>query len=192
MLITLEDFKQHAEVNTDDDDDSLDIYCGAVDAYLKEYLNRQIEKTTHTEYFNGDELDNAILLKDYPVALLTSLQYRTGTYSSPTWNDINEDYYQLDDENGMILLDIEYPGLRNIKAVYEAGYSDDEDDQDEGYLPIPYPVKLAAIKLMSKVYNKKRSEGFRTEEVSQVSIEWDKFMSDDITALLAPYKRHIL
>ena len=192
MLINKEDFKQHAEVDTNDDDELLDIYCNAIDAYLKEYLNRQIEKETYTEYFDGDDLDETILLKEYPVVSLTSLQYRTGTYSSPTWNDIDEDYYQLDDENGMVLMDVDYSGRRNIKAVYEAGYSDSSTDQEAGYSAIPYPIKLAAMKLVSKVYNKKRSEGYRSEEVSQARIEWDRFMSDDIVALLAPYKRHIL
>ncbi|RJQ67335.1 MAG: hypothetical protein C4519_24370 [Desulfobacteraceae bacterium] len=175
-MITKEDFKSHRIINTNDDDEIIDILIDAVEEFIKSYVGRVIEKETITEYFDGDDLADTIFLANYPVVALTSLQYNRGTYSDPDWQDINADYYQLDDDIGEILIDVMYSGRRNIKAVYEAGYVEDD---------IPKSLKAAALKLVTKLYDKRSSEGFSIEEVAGARIEWGKFLSDDVKALLA-------
>lgn len=182
-IITKEDIKQHNDIDTNEDDELLDLYINGITEFLENKIGREIEKNEHTEYFNGDEIGGCVILKNSPVVSITSFQYRTGSYSDPTWNDFNEDYYQLD-EDGIIEVDTMYSGKRNIKVVYNAGY----DDDDEDYESIPYSLKLAAMKLVSKIYNKKLSEGYKVEEVSNARIEWDKFISDDILELINPYR----
>lgn len=191
MLITKEELKQHLDINTNDDDEILDIYINAVGEFLKSYLGRVIEKETITEYLDGDDINNEVHLENYPIVSLISFQYGTGSYSGgtySTWNDFNEASYHYDLDKGIIYTDLNYAGIRNIKVVYVAGYADDDEDADD----IPQGIKLATMKLVSKVYNKRRSEGYKTESVAGAAIEWDKFLSDDIKLILAPYRKIII
>jgi hypothetical protein len=182
MFLTLEDLKQHLEINSDDDDELLEIYCNSVSDFVKNYLKRNITEQEITEYFDGDYLAGDIVLKEFPVNSLTSLQYRNGSLSTSEWADFNSNYYFLDDENGIITIDEGIPdGRMNVKVVYEAGY-----------VETPEPIRLACMKLASKVYKKKRSDGYTDEGAGGVNLTWDKFLSDDIIALLSPYRRHIL
>lgn len=183
MFITKEDVKQHIDINTNDYDDILDVYIDAVGAYLKNKIGRAIEEETDiTEYFDGDDLSDTVILENYPITDTTTFQfqYMTGTYSSPTWNDFDDDYYQVDTEKGMVLTDAMYDGRRNIKVVYSAGYASAD---------IPDPLKLAALKLVAKAYNKKRSDGFKEESAGGASISWDKFFTEDIAELINPYRK---
>ena len=182
MLITTEDFKQHIEINTNEHDDMIALYIESVTEFINEYLKRSIEEQSNvTEYFDGDDLNDHINLSSYPLTDTTTFvfQYRTGSYSNPTWNDFDEDYYQVDEEIGQILTDSMYDGRRNIKVVYSAGFAKDD---------IPKAIKTACLKLVAKIYNKKRSDGFKDESLGDASISWDKFLSDDIKLLLSPYR----
>lgn len=182
MLIQIEELKQHIDLDTNEYDAVLTIYAEAISVFIANYLNRIVELAEVTEYFDGDEIDDQIFLSNSPVVVSEetpfSFQYRTGSYSDPTWNNFDEDSYQLDDEIGIIYVESMYSGRRNIKVTYSAGYAE-----------TPTPIKLAALKLVAKVFNSRKSDGFKDESLGDASITWDKFMSDDITALLSGYRR---
>jgi len=178
MLITLEDLKNHIGLDSNDDDEIIATYISAVGDVLKNHIGRVIEEETVTEYFDGDDITDKIFLSNYPLTAFTSFQYRTGTYAVPVWNNFNTEDYQTDLDGGVIYTDNMYNGVRNIKVVYKAGYA---------AASIPSALKLAALKLVAKVYNKKRSDGFSHEEAGGAAIDWDKFLSDDIKALISPY-----
>lgn len=183
MLIANTDVKSHIDLSTTEYDTLLTAYCGYVSAFFKVYLGKAIEEESGiVEYFDGDEIFDCVLLSNYPITTTTALQfqYRTGTYSAPVWNNFSADEYQVDTEAGIIHTDSMYGGKRNIKVTYSAGYS---------ALNIPTPIKLAAIKLVAKIFNSRRSDGFKDESLGDASISWDKFLSDDIVVLLSKYKK---
>lgn len=180
MLIELEDFKNHIDLNTNDDDATITTYILGVGEFLRNKLGRAIEEEEVEEIFDGDNLKDTIFLANYPVRELTSLKYRTGTFGSPVWNDFNVDDYLPNLAEGTILLEAVYSGLQNIKVNYWAGYAAED---------IPNALKVAVLKLVAKVYNKRRSDGFSTEEVAGASINWDSFMSSDIVELINPYRK---
>jgi len=182
MLIEIEDLKQHIDLNTNEYDDILDIYIEAISDFIKEYLGKCIEVDEIEEILNGDDLGYSFQLANYPIIIDDDntflFQYRTGTNSEPVWNDFDFDNYQVDQESGIVEIDQMFGGRRNIKVSYTAGYES-----------IPTPIKLAAIKLIAKVFNSRRSDGFKDESLGDASISWDKFLSDDIVALLSKYKK---
>jgi len=180
MLIELEDFKKHIDIDTNDYDDILTIYINAAGEFIKEYLGRIIESASVTEYFDGDDIKNTIFLSNYPVTALTSLQYNSGTFGTPVWTAFITDDYQRDDDQGIIYMDTMYSGIRNIKVVYTAGYT---------AANIPNAIKVACMKMVGKIFNKRRSDGFSSEEVANARIDWDTFMSSDIQELLAPFRK---
>lgn len=183
MLIQIEELKQHIDLNTNEYDPVLEIYADAISDFIRNYLGRPIEIEAITEYLNGDDLSDQVHLASFPMVIdetdhLFTFQYATGPYSDLTWNDFDADSYQVDDEIGIIYADTMYAGRKNIKVTYYAGYA-----------TVPNPIKLASMKLVAKVFNSRKSDGFKDESLGDASISWDKFMSDDITALLAKYRR---
>lgn len=179
-MITKDDFKNYRNITSADDDTKITLIVNAVKEFVKSYVGRAIEQETVTEYFDGDDINGTIFLSNLPLISLTSIQFNQGTYSSPDWQDFDADDYQYDMEIGEILIDKMYSGRRNIKVVYVAGYITAN---------IPNSLKVAALKLCSKIYDKGESEGFSNEEVAGASIQWGKFLSDDIKALLDAAKR---
>jgi uncharacterized phiE125 gp8 family phage protein len=180
MLIELEDLKNHIGLDSNDDDEILKFYIEGIGEFLKERLGLIIESASVTEYFNGDDIKDIIFLANYPVTVLTSLQYNSGTWGTPVWTAFDVDDYNLDGDKGMIYCDSMYAGIRNIKVVYTAGYS---------AATIPKALKIAVLKMVAKIYNKRRSDGFSSEEVAGARVEWDKFLSSDIEELIAPYRK---
>lgn len=182
MIIDLEDLKQHLDLNSNEFDDILGIYAESISDFIRNYLGRPIEIEAITEYFDGESLRDQVHLSSFPLVVdddhPLTFQYATGPYSNLAWNDFNEDSYQVDSDIGIIYADTMYSGRKNIKVTYFAGYA-----------TIPNPIKLAAIKLVAKVFNSRRSDGFKDESLGDASITWDKFISDDISALLANYRR---
>jgi hypothetical protein len=185
MLLTLEDFKQHNEIDTNDDDELIRLYCEGVSDFIKQKLNRSIEETDIEEVQDGDDINDTINLKDYPVIIdadnTLTLSYSTGDLGNKTWTEIEATTYEIGEETGQIFIDGVPSGRRNILIEFTAGYFE-----------IPAAIRLAAIKLVSRVYNKKRSEGFSSEEVAGARIDWSKFYSDDIEELISPYRRVLL
>ena len=181
MIVSLTEIKNHLGISGATDDTALGYYLNAVSEWAKEYLGRVIEKQEDiSEYFDGDNIKDTIFLSNYPVTSFKWLKYRTGKYSDPQFKDFNADDYQRDDEAGIIYVDAMYSGIRNINVVYSAGYAAAD---------IPNAIKVACMKMIAKIYNKRRSDGFSSEEVANARVEWDKFLSPDIEVLLAPYKK---
>lgn len=178
MIITLDQIKAHLGITDNTDNAVLTSYIGQIGDYMKTKIGKAIEPTAITEFFDGDNLRDTIFLGNYPVTALASLQFRTGSFSSPTWTAFSPDDYLLNGEEGTIQVQAMYSGLNNIKVVYTAGFE-----------TVPGSLQLAALKLVAKVFNKRRSDGFSHEEVAGASIDWDKFLSDDIKELLTPFRK---
>lgn len=178
MIITLDQIKAHLDITDNADNSVLTSYIAQMSDYLKNKIGRVIEETEIVEYFDGDNLRDTIFLGNYPVTEFTSLEYRSGKFSAPVWNDFDADDYLLDENDGTIQIKAVYSGVKNIKATYKAGYTS-----------VPEALKLACLKLVAKIYNKRRSDGFSHEEVAGASIDWDKFLSDDIKELINPYRK---
>lgn len=184
MIITKDQIKAHLGITGTADDAVLDLYIGQIGDFLKTKIGRVIEETEIVELFDGDNLKDEIFLGNYPITQFTSLQYRGGSFSSPVWRDFSDNDFLVDPEDGTIQIQATYSGLKNIKATYKAGYVIDETGND-----VPKALQLAALKLVAKVFNKRRSDGFSSEEVAGARVEWDKFLSDDIKELINPFRR---
>jgi len=181
MLITLEDFKSHIGIESNDDDAVLKTYIQGISDFIVNYCGRAIESTGFEELYDGDDISDCLFLNNYPISDFTNLMYNSGSYSDPVWNAIDPSQYQTDMDKGIIYFDVIYSGKRNIAIAYTAGYA-----------TVPDSIKLAAMKLVAKIYNKRRSDGFRHEEAGGAAIDWDSFLSDDVQLLLDPYRKILI
>lgn len=180
MIVTAEQVKAHLGITANTDDALLAGYIGQIGDYLRRKIGRAIEQEEITEYHDGDNIKDEIYLGNYPVTELTSLKYRSGSFASPTWIDYPTTDYLLSANDGTIQVNSVFSGLKNIEVKYKAGYATDA---------IPNALQLAAIKLVSKVYNKRRSDGFSSEEVAGARVDWDTFLSKDIEELINPFRK---
>lgn len=180
MIITAAQVKNHLDITDNTDDALIASYIAQIGDFLRRKIGRIIESAEVTEYHDGDNIKGEIFLANYPVSSLASLQYRSGGFATPVWVDYPEGDYLLSEDDGTIQMNSVFSGLKNIKVVYSAGWEAGS---------IPEGLQLAAIKLVSKVYNKRRSDGFSSEEVAGARIEWDSFLSKDIEELINPYRK---
>jgi hypothetical protein len=183
MIVSLTEIKNHLGISGSDDDTPLGYYLNAISEWVPKYLGRAVEEAEFVERFDGDEIKDAIYLNNFPITEFKWLKYRSGVYSDEQMTDFNADDYQRDDAAGIIYVDVMYSGVRNIEVYYKGGYAAAD---------IPDAIKVAAMKLVAKIYNKRRSDGFSSEEVAGARVEWEKFLSSDIEELLRPYKSHKL
>lgn len=180
MIITAAQLKAHLGIISTEEDSLITGYIAQIGDYLRRKIGRIIEEESVTEYHDGDNIKDMIFLANYPVSELTSIQYRSGGFANPTWNDYPAEDYLLSEDDGTIQMNFVFSGLKNIKVVYKAGWADGS---------IPESLQLAAIKLVAKVYNKRRSDGFSSEEVAGARVDWDTFLSKDIEELINPFRK---
>lgn len=121
-------------------DSEIDRLILAVDKFINQYCNRTIEQATVTEYHSLRAGQAVFLLKNPPVASITSLyDDPERSYGSGTLLTNNTDYVLEDEDAGIVRFDewATSGGIRNIKVVYVGGFSS-----------VPADLAQAAIELV--------------------------------------------
>lgn len=99
-----------------------------VEAMVKRRCRRNFESASYTSYFNISEPGiSRVILEDWPVSAFTSLSYLTAVSSAgvETWQAYDAGDYVVDLNEGIVRLryDEFSEGVRQVKAVYTAGYT---------------------------------------------------------------------
>jgi len=184
QLVTTARAKEYLGITADDDNTLFDVLIKAVSDVIENYCKRTFTEAQFTEYFDGDDIKDYIVLGNYPVSAaegkVIAIYYNSGTFGTPVWTAFNADNYKLITDEGMVYMDVMYAGKQNIKVVYTAGYAAGS---------IPDAIQLAVKKLVSAAYNQRKSDGVTNENAGPASINWGKIFTDDIKIMLDPYKR---
>jgi hypothetical protein len=121
-------------------------------------------------------------LNNYPVTDFISIERRTGGFASPVWMDLDAEDYLVSEDDGTIQMLLPYPGIKNIRVTYKAGFTE-----------IPEGLQLAVLRLVAKVYNRRNSEGFKQEDTGGARVIWEGLkedgVNDEIDELIYPYRR---
>ena len=177
MLATLSNVKDYLGITDTDSDTLLTSLLTAADALVKSYTGRDFEEKTYTHYFNW-KWENEFLLKQYPVSVLTTFQYNTGSFSSPTRTNFDADSYKLEWENGRVWMMLNMPKwVQNIKAVYIAWYT-----------TVPADISQVTIQLTAYYYNSSKSDWIKSENVDWTWVVYDKSIPNTISLILNRYK----
>jgi hypothetical protein len=121
-------------------DDLIDRLIVATTKRISQMCNRRFLQATYTnELYDGSDLHGSrramLILKNAPVHTITSVQYKTGLNSNPTWEDYDEDDYDVDMDLGILYMDGVLPtGKRNIRVTYNAGYSGNSIGITDGWV----------------------------------------------------------
>lgn len=134
-----------------------------------------------TEIHDGDYDDtgrNKIFTNRWPINSVTSISYATGGYLNPIWNILDgETQYQIDAQSGIIHTQLTN-GRNSIRIIYRGGYT-----------TIPHDIRHACIKEVSKAFQRRNSEGAKSESVAGTTVAWNEELDPTTKAICARYKR---
>lgn len=178
MLITLEDAKAMLGITSSENDSLIESLIEEAQIVVETYIWRAIESGEITDILDGSG-EQIINLPNFPVSTLTSIEYNSGTLSSPSWTSFDADGYSLKGSTGQIRFTNPIPkGFSNIKVVYEAGYAEGE---------VPWDIILALKRIVSFYWNTRDSGGISSESVDGSSVSFDSTKKPDLS-LLDPYR----
>lgn len=147
MLTTLTNLKVYLGITDNSQDALLNLLLAGSSEQIEAYCCRKFEAANYTETTDGLGT-SSLFLKNYPVNTFTSLSINTGTSSTPVWDVVDADSYQVETDLGEIRALSQFSrGLKIYKAIYNGGYA-----------TVPMDLQLATCKLTAAYYNSRSSD----------------------------------
>lgn len=197
-LTTKERVKSRLGITTTSFDGLFDALIGAVTDRIEQMASRRFKQTAYSnEIYDGSDIYGSaslvILLNNSPISGTPTIEYKTGSNSSPTWVDFSVEDYDIDDEKGIVYMRSDLPrGKQNIRVTYTGGFvisfTGSYDIGETHTLPLD--ITEVCEKAVIRSFKKRDSEGRASESFAESSITWEKdvFMPEDI-AIIKNYRR---
>lgn len=188
-LTQTSDVKEYLNITGSTYDALIEKLVYGVSEYLQSYLGgRGLKEVARTEYYDGGT--SILSLRQYPVASVASLSYKSGTNDSPTWNLIPTNNYDVDTRSGLIKNATLPSGTENIKVVYTAGYKIDFANRyTAANHTLPHDLSMIATQLVAKVFDTRFSQGKINESVEGQSVNWTYSLTDEMKVVLSRYSQ---
>lgn len=190
-LTTRAKVKSFLGITASDNDALIDELITYVTAYAKSYCGRNFLAAALVEAYDTYEGRKKLFLRQRPVNSITSVEYRSGTPSSPVWNTYNADSYLKYLDEGYIhfygLLPEVHQGLR---VTYNAGYLIDFTQEfDTAHHTLPEDLTLAVTEIIAGILNTRKASGVTNEATEGQSITYAiGKLSENTKATLDKYK----
>ena len=132
-----------------------------------------------------------LVTKHAPIETISSIEYLTGSRTSPSWVAFTADDYVLVDKNYIYFPSGLPSGVRNIRITYTAGFLLDltGDLYDDEVNTVPFELIDLAERLCVKLFKKRDKEGRSQETFRESSVTWGAFLSSEDIAIIQNYKR---
>ncbi len=178
-LTTKEKVKAYLGLSGSTHDNLIDELIKNASASIERFCNRSFEEDEYTEYFDTTAGHHKLFLRNYPVASLTSVKYRSGTWGAITWESLNVNDYILND-NGKVAFAFAMPEAEKyIEIVYTGGYKIDfTDELDITAHTLPFDLTQVATEIVAQSFNQRTSSGISSESTEGQSIT---YKDSDIT-----------
>lgn len=197
-LTTLERVKNRLTIVGAGNDTVLIRMINSISDFIEGETGRRFKETAFSNEVYGiyNEKQEFLFLKNYPVSSLTSLQYRAGTPSNPSWTNYISDNYELleDGKTGMVKI---YGGItkgvNKIRASYTAGYKTDwANFGDITKHTLPADLTDLSERLVVRIWKRRETEGKASEGAQGDNITWKDELGVEDKMILERYKRIIL
>lgn len=187
-LCTLDEIKTYRGISSSSYDTLLQLLIDSCSTWVESYLGtRKIydDDILITEYHDGDRYaqgKRSIFLQTYPITSIIGVYYsEEDDLSNPTWTAFSDSTdYVVNPKTGEIKF---FYGIgksvQNIKVEYKGGFS-----------AIPSDIKLACIFLVTKQFDKRKSQGITNENLGQGGIGWELFLTRDLVQILNQYRSY--
>lgn len=182
-LTSLDNVKSYLNIPTltITQDTTLERMINASSAKIETFLDRKILKRTFTEYQDGRSSDR-ILVKEWPAEKPTELWIDSSSQFTDITTQLPDSDFVLEDEIGVQLINGRGfgKGRRNIKVVYEAGYT-----------TVPYDIEEACIMTVAFFYDLRSDRRIGVSQKGKNS-ENTTFLDDlpaIVKGMINPYRR---
>lgn len=179
-MTTLAKVKSYLGITSSTHDTVLGELIVNVTKWLENYLQRTLLKKADGQYFEEyfDGYEKCLLLNEYPIISVTSVEYNSGTQASPIWNTVDASNYVYYAGEGYIELLAGLPhGHQNIRVRYNGGYATYPDE-----------VELVAKQLVARMFEQRKAQGKSQEGLGGASISWNTEITKEQEAVLTKYK----
>lgn len=208
-LTNLANAKQYLGITGTGSDALLENLIRRASAWFEARTGRRFLKQTYTdELYDGGE--NLLFLNQYPVAVITTIEFRIGLFSANTFQAFNLNDFVLYGEAGYIrfitggrrsISGIFADGatskdVQNIRVQYDAGFLIDfTAPDDEAKHTLPLDIEDFILRLVGRRFNARKAEGVSSETVEGAQITWanptpDQMSADD-KAVVRKYEKKL-
>lgn len=163
----------------------------AATEFIEGELGRNLKSATYTNQLYDIEAGQRLLiLRQWPVASVSSIQYRAGSISTPSWTTLQTDDWEIvgDGRQGAIRLYISLKDTNAIRVTYVAGYGIDFSTPANHTLP--YELIDLCERLVVRAFKRRESEGKTTEGASAGgNTSWLEGLNADDRKMLTRHTR---
>lgn len=190
-LTTLARAKAFIDIGSDSKDTILTMLINQATGFIERYTKRSLLSQTYTnEIYDGTGTREIVLLQ-FPVTAITSLQVNAGTIGSPDWQTVGSDRYGYYSDGRVTLASAFQAflatdagtfidGPQRYRVTYTAGYLIDFDNEnDPTKHTLPQELEYACLQLMSGFMNTRKSQGMSAAKVGDVSMSFKGVVAVD-------------
>jgi hypothetical protein len=179
-LTTVDRVKQRLGINNANLDAVLLRLINGMTDFAESYCNRKFKEQAYANelHVTDNYGQEYVFLKNRPVSVLSSLQYRSGSIGSPTWNNMPTENFELveDGKSGLIKV---YGGMAKgllVRAAYTAGFKIDFANFGNTSLhTLPADLTDCVERLVIRLFKRREDEG-KSKVIFQQSVV--DYMSD--------------
>lgn len=191
-LTTAARVKTRLTITVNNHDTPLLYLINSVTDFIEGECNRRFKETTYTNEVYSPQGGRFIILKQSPVSSVSSVQYRAGLKSNPTWTDFNADDWELmeDGQSGMIEARGLLHGTNLFRVTYVAGYKINFTNYgDNNTHTLPADLTDLCERLVVRWFKRRESGGKQSEGLQGGSINWKDELDSEDKVTIARYKR---
>jgi len=197
-LTTLAKVKLYLGISGSTQDDYLNTLINNVTGFIEGYCgNRRFLATNYVEIYDSERGKKKLFLNQLPINSFTSLEYRTGTPSIPSWVTYSADSYLTYKKEGYLGFYGSLPWvMQGLRATYNAGYLIDFTDETNATLhTLPFDLVGVATELVGAKYRSNESEGTVSQSTEGQSVTFSSQSSKISTeqkTVLSKYKLYVV
>lgn len=166
----------------------IDTLVSAVTDFIEGFCGgRRFKSTDYVETYDTNNSDK-VFLKQRPATAITTVEYRAGVPSNPTWMTYNADGYLKYLTEGYVKFFARFiPVPQAIRVTYTAGYLIDFTNELSATHTLPFDLTQVATELAATMFNRRYAGGIDREATEGQLIIWSSLLTDVQKSILKKY-----
>lgn len=196
-LTTVAKVKLALDIPTADtsSDSKIEAFINQVTDFIEGFCaGRRFLSTAYANEIYDSPCGRNVFLHQFPVTALSAVEYRSGTWDSPTWNTYFAGGYLLYGKSGYVKFAAMLPEIsQGLRFSYTAGYLIDfTQETNPLFHTLPFDITQVATELVSKKMNTSKAGGISSmaTEGQSVTFSSKKDLDQDQNAVLMKYRAH--
>lgn len=184
-------------------DTLFDRLVSGVTDFIESQCGRRFKETAYSGevYSIYNDGQKHLLLKQFPVSVLSSIQYAAGIPGNKVWTNYGASDYELvmdgkdgvTSESGLVRFYGFLPkGTNTIKVAYTAGYKIDFSNAGNSTHTLPFDISDLAERLIVRWFKRREAEGKSSEGTGDARVDWAKELSAEDLLTIDRYKRVLI